>query len=89
MALMLQTEQPADYLIASGTTTSLRYFAQAAFSVADLDMADHLETVESLKRPADLSYSAMNPARIAQSLGWSSSRPISEIVEKMYTNQIF
>jgi GDP-D-mannose dehydratase len=84
MALMLQAEQPADYLIASGTTTSLRDFAQAAFAVADLDMADHLESVEALKRPADLAYSAMNPTQIAANLGWSSHRPVQEIVAKMY-----
>jgi GDPmannose 4,6-dehydratase len=89
MALMLQADQPADYLIASGTTTSLRGFAQAAFAVADLDMADHLESVEALKRPADLAYSAMNPARIAAQLGWHSKRPTTEIVAKMYHETLF
>ena len=88
MALMLQTEQPADYLIASGTTTSLRDFAQAAFAVADLDMADHLESVEALKRPADLAYSAMNPARIGAQLGWRSNQKVQEIVAKMYHNEL-
>jgi GDPmannose 4,6-dehydratase len=89
MALMLQAEQAADYLIASGTTTSLRDFAQAAFAVADLDLADHLESVEALKRPADLAYSAMNPARIAAQLGWHSKRPTTEIVAKMYHESLF
>jgi|1048.fasta_scaffold00089_21 GDPmannose 4,6-dehydratase len=89
MALILQAEQPADYLIASGTTTSLRDFAQAAFAVADLDLADHLESVEALKRPADLAYSAMNPSQISTQLGWRSNRPINEIVNKMYTGQLF
>jgi GDPmannose 4,6-dehydratase len=89
MALMLQAEQAADYLIASGTTTSLRDFAQAAFAMADLDLADHLETVVALKRPADLAYSAMNPAKIAAQLGWYSKRPTTEIVSKMYRKSLF
>jgi GDPmannose 4,6-dehydratase len=89
MALMLQAEQPADYLIASGTTTSLRDFAQAAFAVADLDLADHLESVEALMRPADLAYSAMDPSRIASELGWVANRPIQEIVEKMYSEELY
>jgi len=89
MALMLQAEQPADYLIASGTTTSLRDFAQAAFAAADLDLADHLESVESLKRPADLAYSAMDPSRISMKLGWASNRPIQEIVAKMYRAELY
>jgi GDPmannose 4,6-dehydratase len=89
MALMLQAEQAALYLIASRTTTSLRDFAQAAFAVADLDLADHLESVEALKRPTDLAYSAMNPALIAAQLGCYSKRPTTEIVAKMYQETLF
>jgi GDPmannose 4,6-dehydratase len=89
MVAMLQAERPGDYLIASGTTTSLRQFAQEAFAVAELDLAEHLESVEALKRPADLNFSAINPCRIQDELGWASNRPIREIVEKMYRDEIF
>jgi len=89
MRLMLQVDQPGDYLIASGTTTSLEQFAHVAFAVAELEMAEHLESVEALKRPADLVYSAMDPSRIEADLGWVSKRPIAEIVGKMYCEQIF
>jgi GDPmannose 4,6-dehydratase len=89
MVLMLQAEHPNDYLIASGTTTSLRDFAQAAFAAADLDLANHLESVEALMRPADLTYSAMEPARIAAQLGWRSQVPVREIVAKMYCGVLF
>jgi GDPmannose 4,6-dehydratase len=88
MALMLQADQPADYLIASGSTTSLRQFAQEAFAAAGLDLADHLESVDALKRPADLTFSAINPARINENLGWASKRPIREIVQKMYVDDL-
>ena len=89
MQLMLQAEQPGDYLIASGTTTSLRHFVQLAFAAADLDMAEHLESVASLKRPTDLAYSAMDPRRIEAELGWVSKRTVSDIVEKMYQGLLF
>jgi GDPmannose 4,6-dehydratase len=89
MHRMLQAEMPADYVIASGTTTSLRQFAQSAFAVAGLDLVEHLESVDALKRPADLVYSAMNPCRILQELGWASKWSIQEIVEKMYRDEIF
>jgi GDPmannose 4,6-dehydratase len=89
MVLMLQSDKPVDYLIASGYTTSLRQFAHEAFAVAGLNLDDHLESVEALKRPADLTYSAMNPARIEEDLGWSSQRPVREIVEKMYEEMLF
>jgi GDPmannose 4,6-dehydratase len=77
MALMLQAEQPCP-----------RQFAQEAFAAGGLDLADHLESVDALKRPADLAYSAMNPARIQQKLGWQTKRPIREIVEKMYADAL-
>jgi GDPmannose 4,6-dehydratase len=89
MALMLQADTPSDYLIASGTTTSLRQFAQEAFAAADLDLAEHLVSVESLKRPADLEYSAMKPERIEADLGWRSKRTVREIVERMYGDEVF
>ena len=89
MHLMLQADLPSDYLIASGTTTSLRFFAQEAFAAAGLDIAEHLESVEALKRPTDLGYSGINPSRIKENLGWASNKSIKEIVQKMYSNELF
>ncbi|MFN9645279.1 MAG: GDP-mannose 4,6-dehydratase [Cyanobacteriota bacterium] len=89
MALMLRAETPKDYLIASGTTSSLRQFVHEAFAVANLDPADHLESVEEFKRPADLDYSAINPERIKEDIGWSSQRSLNEIVTWMYREQLF
>jgi GDPmannose 4,6-dehydratase len=89
MQMMLQAEQPRDYLIASGTTTSLCQFAQAAFAAAELELSEHLESLDALKRPSDLTYSAMDPSRIADELGWVSRRTIGEIVGKMYHDECF
>lgn len=89
MHLILQAKKPADYLIASGTTTSLRQFAHEAFQAANLDIPQHLESVEALKRPADLLYSSMDPTLIHAELGWVSNRSIEEIVGKMYNDVLF
>ena len=86
--LMLQASVPRDYLIASGVTTSLRSFVSHAFKVAELDEANHLEINENLKRPSDLSYSSLDPGLIKKDLGWSSSKSIEDIVEKMYLGQL-
>jgi GDPmannose 4,6-dehydratase len=85
---MLQTFQPADCLIASGSTTSLRQFAQESFAAAGLDLADHLESLDALKRPADLSYLAMNPSHIQEKLGWETKRPNREAMEIMYADPL-
>jgi GDPmannose 4,6-dehydratase len=89
MHLMLQAQEPRDYLIASGTTTSLREFVHCAFDVAELSVDDHLESVDLYRRPADLDYSALNPRLIQEELGWSSNRSIREIVLKMYNGELF
>lgn len=89
MHLMLQAQAPRDYLIASGATTSLRQFVEFAFDVAGLEIHNHLESVDAYRRPADLSYSAMDPSLIKQELGWSSSKSVKEIVGKMYSDDLF
>jgi GDPmannose 4,6-dehydratase len=87
MVLMLQTHKATDYLIASGVTTSLKNFAEEAFRIGGLNLSDHLELVDDLKRPADLTYSSMNPDKIHQELGWSSKKSMKEIVAKMYLGE--
>ena len=89
MHLMLKAEGPSDYLVASGSTTSLRDFVQSAFAVAGLEIANHLESDVSSKRPSDLTYSAVNPAKIERDLGWCSNRSTEEIVGKMYRSELF
>jgi len=89
MHLMLQAERPSDYLIASGSTTSLRDFIQCAFAVAGLEITNHLESDDSFKRPADLSYSAVNPTKIERDLGWRSRRSTEEIARKMYRGELY
>ena len=60
-----------------------------AFKIANLDQNDHLETLDSLRRPADLEFSAMDPSKILNELGWHSHCSIEEIVEKMFYETYF
>ena len=89
MALMLQSEKPNDYIIASGNTTSLRDFVYTAFAVAGLSPDTYIQITDAHKRPTDISYSAMCSDRIHCHLGWSSDRSIAEIVSKMYNDELF
>lgn len=89
MHLMLQADRPNDYIIASGSTASLREFVEIAFEAADLDINDRLNVDPSLVRPSDVSYSRMNPSRINEELQWFSSTTIKDIVSKMYNNEYF
>jgi GDPmannose 4,6-dehydratase len=84
MHRMLQAEQAADYVIATGTSHSLGQFADAAFALGGLLAQERLEVTSSLMRPADLSYSAMDPSLIERNLNWKPTHELEAIVAKMY-----
>ena len=86
---MLSLDNPKDYLIASGVTSSLREFVNESFRIAGLDVDKHLSINENYKRPLDLSYSALDPKKIKEDLSWSSNISIKEIVKKMYEESLF
>ena len=88
MHMMLQAPIAQDFLIASGRSSSLRRFVDLAFSLAGLTANDHIITDNTLMRPSDLSFSALNPARIAAELGWQASTDLEAIVAKMYRDEI-
>jgi GDPmannose 4,6-dehydratase len=88
MHLMLQQDNPADFIIATGITNSLRDFVDAAFAAVGLNSSDHLQTDSTLLRPSDLKYSAMDPTRIYSALGWKASLGLPEIIERMIAGSI-
>jgi len=88
MQMMLQTDEPEDFLIASGRTTSLRNFVDLAFAAAGLNSIDHLELDTAMLRPNDVEYSAMNPGKIKNLLGWKALTTIEQIVDKMYAGDL-
>jgi GDPmannose 4,6-dehydratase len=89
MYKMLQTEEPQDYMIASGKSHSLREFVDAAFDHGGLDPEGRLEVNSGLMRPTDLSYSAMDPNKIRRSLQWMSGQSMKEIAGRMHDDILF
>lgn len=87
MHLMLQQEHPADFIIATGITSSLRDFVEAAFDAVDLNISDHIMIDSSLLRPNDLKYSAMDPTRAVNALGWQSRFGLPEIIDRMMIDE--
>ncbi len=88
MHRMLEAEKPQDYVIASGKSHSLREFVDAAFAQVGLDPQDRLEVNSCLLRPTDLSYSAMDPGKIASRLGWRPRLELPDIVRRMSTDAL-
>lgn len=84
MWLMLQQEQPQDFVIATGTTITLEEFVKTAFEQANLNWQDHVVQDPSLFRPTDLAIGRADPSRAQKALNWKASTQGSKVVEKMY-----
>jgi GDPmannose 4,6-dehydratase len=83
MYLMLQQDQPDDYVIATGESYSLESFVAQAFNYFNLDWQDHVITDPSLLRPTDLAISKGNPAKAKVKLGWKAQYKMPDIVKMM------
>lgn len=70
MWLMLQQDQPDDYVVATGEAHSVMEFAETAFSLVNLRAEDYVEMDPGLLRPTDTDYLRGNPEKAARKLGW-------------------
>ncbi|MQX36368.1 GDP-mannose 4,6-dehydratase [Roseospira navarrensis] len=80
---MVETDTPDDYVIATGHTHSLEDFVRLAFAAFGLDWREHVRIDENLYRPADIAYSAGDPARAETDLGWRARILMPEVVQLM------
>jgi GDPmannose 4,6-dehydratase len=70
MWLMLQEDEPDDYVIATGETHSVREFAERAFAHVGLDYRDHVEIDPRYYRPAEVDLLQGDASKARRQLGW-------------------
>ena len=70
MWLMLQQDQPDDYVIATGVAHSVRDCVEIAFDQAGIEIDDHVVIDESLKRPAEVDHLIGDASKAKRELGW-------------------
>ena len=83
MWLMLQQEQPDDYVVATGETYSLKDFIASVFQSLDLDWRDHVQSDKSLFRPTDIQTIRANPGKAEKVLGWKACYKTNDIAKMM------
>jgi len=83
MWLMLQTDQPADYVIATGRAHSVEDLARIAFSHVGLNWKDHVKTDPKLVRPAEVDTLLGNASRAHQTLGWKPTTTFEKMIGEM------
>jgi len=83
MHLMLQQDQADDYVIATGTTTSIRDLCRAAFAHVGLNYEDHVRMDPRFMRPAEVDVLLGDASKARQRLGWMPEVPLNEMVAEM------
>ena len=83
MWLMLQQDEPDDFVVSTGVSHSVRDFVVAAFSHAGLDWRQHVKTDASLLRPAEVEHLIGDSAKARTVLGWSPEIDFDHLVRMM------
>jgi GDPmannose 4,6-dehydratase len=83
MWLMLQQDQPDDYVVATGETWSVRDLVEAAFSYVELDWQEFVVQDPRFMRPAEVDLLVGDPARARAALGWEPEVGFHELVRMM------
>ncbi|NJK33770.1 MAG: GDP-mannose 4,6-dehydratase [Oscillatoriales cyanobacterium SM2_2_1] len=83
MWLMLQQEQPDDYVVATGETHSVREFLDLAFAYVNLNWQDYVEIDPRYFRPAEVDLLLGDATKAKQKLGWQPRVSFPELVRLM------
>ena len=83
MWLMLQQEEPDDYVVATGVTHSVREFLDLAFDYVNLDWNKYVEFDPRYLRPAEVDLLIGDATKTKQKLGWTPAVAFEELVKIM------
>jgi GDPmannose 4,6-dehydratase len=83
MWLILQQDEPDDYVIATGETHSVREFVERAFTVAGLDWQKYTKVDERFLRPLDVDFLQGDYSKAREKLGWQPQVKFDKLVEIM------
>lgn len=83
MWLMLQQNEPDDYVIGTGEAHSVRDFCELAFTEVGLDWQNHVRHDPSLVRPADVDCLVADASKAHQVLGWKPQLSFEQLVAEM------
>jgi GDPmannose 4,6-dehydratase len=83
MWMMLQQDDPDNYVIATGETHSIREICEVAFSHMGLDYKDYVRCDERFFRPAEVDLLVGDPSKAGQQLGWEPRVSFTELIHMM------
>ena len=88
MWLMMQQDEPDDYVIATGETHSVEQFLDAAFECVDLDWRDYVVQDPRFMRPAEVDLLVGDASKAGRKLGWEPDVTFRELVAMMVESDL-
>jgi len=88
MHLMLQEDQPVDYVIGTGRTHSIRDAARIAFEHVGLDWEKHVAIDPALVRPAEVETLCADAGNARRALGWAPSVEFPDLMRMMVDSDL-
>jgi GDPmannose 4,6-dehydratase len=83
MWLMLQQDEPDDYVVATGETHSVREFLEESFGMAGLDWKKYVVHDERYVRPSEVDLLIGDCSKVQRKLGWKAKTTFKELVKLM------
>jgi GDPmannose 4,6-dehydratase len=88
MWLMLQQDEPDDYVIATGEMHTVRDVCQVAFEAAGLDWREHVRTDPGFQRPAEVEVLCGDASKARAKLGWKPEVGFEELIRSMVAHDL-
>ncbi|MBU0639560.1 MAG: GDP-mannose 4,6-dehydratase [Planctomycetes bacterium] len=83
MWLMLQQDEPEDFVIGTGETHSVRELCELAFGLLDLDYRDFVRIDQRYYRPTEVDHLLADPRKAREKLGWRPEVRFEKLIEMM------
>lgn len=88
MWLMLQQDEPKDYVVAMGSSQTVREFCRVAFAFVGLDWEPFVEVDPKYYRPTEVENLHGDPSRVMAELGWKPKHTFASLVNDMMTGDL-
>jgi len=88
MWLMLQQDEPRDYVVATGETHTVREFCDIAFKRVGLDYKDYVKVDPEFYRPAEVDILLGDPSETKRLLGWQPKISFEDLVHMMVDSDL-
>lgn len=83
MARMLKHDEPDDYVVATGTSSTLTGFVDTVFDCLGMKSSAYVETTPDLMRPTDIRVSVGDPTKAKAKLDWSADTTMPKLINRL------